>query len=319
MATTLSRYGTDREHPSTALRRRGGSLDVADGLSRKADPLAASDLQVSRPHQRRTELRFRSLRAEDRQIREGRARFELLADRIQRSGAGTAATLERFASQFHACGFDSSSFYPCYGLAEATLVVTAPTGRRVPPVRNIDRSALEENRASNGETGKISIGGRLRSSLAGPPLAIVDPILSRARASSEGSAKSGWPGPRASRRAYWRQPAETERTFHAVLEGRSTRRFMRTGDLEFLEEPNVDITGRLKDLIVIADEITPPQDFETAIEENVEEIRPGCCAAFSTPSGEEEEEALVLIVEPQRGQLAVLRDDGLAAAVSQNS
>jgi len=234
--------------------------------------------------------------------------LDLSSWRIAFSGAEPvrAATLERFAGQFHACGFDSDSFYPCYGLAEATLVVTAPTGRRAPAVLSIDRSALEENCVGNGETGNsVSVVGCGRV-WPDHHLAIVDP--NTLEPCPEGTVGEIWVAGPSVAQGYWRQPAETERTFHAVLDARSTRRFMRTGDLGFLEAGELYITGRLKDLIIIAGRNYYPQDFELAIEENVEETRPGCCAAFSTLAGEEE--ALVLIVEPQRGQLALLRDNG---------
>lgn len=239
--------------------------------------------------------------------------LDLSCWRIAFSGAEPvrAATLARFASQFRGYGFDSDSFYPCYGLAEATLVVTAPSARRVPTIRTIDRSALEENRISNGDAeDSVSLIGCGR---VWPEhhLAIVDPDTGTRRV--EGLVGEVWVAGPSVTQGYWRQPAATESTFHALLAGRSTERFLRTGDLGFLEAGELYITGRMKDIIIIAGRNYYPQDFETAVEDNIEEIRPGCCAAFATQA--EEHEMLVLVVEPQRGQLALLRESGPQALV----
>ncbi|MGD9658393.1 MAG: AMP-binding protein, partial [Methylocystis sp.] len=237
--------------------------------------------------------------------------LDLSCWRIAFSGAEPvrASTLERFAMQFRACGFDSKSFYPCYGLAEATLVVTAPTGRRAPQLRRVDRAALEENRAKVGQPdNSVSMVGCGRA-WPDHDVAIVDP--SALEPCAEGKVGEVWVAGPSVAQGYWRQPSATERSFHALLEGRSTRRFLRTGDLGFIEGGELYITGRLKDLVIIAGRNYYPQDFELAIEEQVEETRPGCCAAFSAPMGEEE--ALVVIAEPQRGQLSLLRDSGSQA------
>ena len=196
------------------------SLDVAHGVSRKAGPLAQA-ISKYRAHTSGGPNFAYDLCA--RKIGEFEKKgLDLSCWRIAFSGAEPvrAATLERFANSFRVCGFDSDSFYPCYGLAEATLVVTAPTGRRAPSVLNIDRSALEENRVSEWRDGRFSVGASAADeSGRTTDLAIVDP--NTLEPCLEGTVGEIWVAGPSVAQGYWRQPAETEHMFHAVLDGRS--------------------------------------------------------------------------------------------------
>ncbi|MBU3890346.1 non-ribosomal peptide synthetase [Methylosinus sp. KRF6] len=217
-----------------------------------------------------------------------------------------AATLDRFASAFAECGFQRDSFFPCYGLAEATLVVTAPTRRTAAALRRVDRTELEANRIKDATAeNAVSVVGCGRV-WPGHEVMIVDPHTTSP--CDDGTVGEIWVAGPSVAQGYWNRPSATESTFRAQLSGEQTRRFMRTGDLGFLDKGELFITGRLKDLIIVGGRNYYPQDFENVIDDEVEEARPGCSAAFSVTM--EEQEALVVVVEPQRSQLPALRENG---------
>ncbi|MCX7899779.1 MAG: fatty-acid--CoA ligase, partial [Methylocystis sp.] len=82
----------------------------------------------------------------------------------------------------------------------------------------------------------------------------------------------------------------------------------RTGDLGFFHDGDCYITGRLKDLIIIAGRNFYPNDIESALEERIAGIRPGCCAAFSVTR--EDQESLIVVLEPDRNLTAALASNG---------
>jgi len=97
---------------------------------------------------------------------------------------------------------------------------------------------------------------------------------------------------------YWNRPQETERTFHAYLAETGEGPFLRTGDLGFLRDGELFITGRLKDLIIIAGRNHYPQDIELTVEQSHPAIRPGGCVAFSVEGNGSEH--LVVMAEVER-------------------
>ena len=83
---------------------------------------------------------------------------------------------------------------------------------------------------------------------------------------------------------YWNRHEETDRTFQAGLAGGGAGPFLRTGDLGFLRDGELFVTGGLKDLIIIDGHNVYPQDIELTVEQSHPAMRPGCCAAFSVDS-----------------------------------
>ena len=98
---------------------------------------------------------------------------------------------------------------------------------------------------------------------------------------------------------YWNRPEETERTFYARLADSSPRPYLRTGDLGFLSDGQLFVTGRLKDLIIIRGRNHYPQDIEKTVERSHPALRPNSWAAFSVKDGQER---LVVVqeMEPRR-------------------
>ena len=98
---------------------------------------------------------------------------------------------------------------------------------------------------------------------------------------------------------YWNQPEETERTFHAYLADTGDGPFLRTGDLGFLRDGELFVTGRLKDLIIIGGRNLYPHDIELTVEQSHAAVRPGGCVAFSVEVADEERLIIAAEVEPR--------------------
>ncbi len=240
------------------------------------------------------DLCVRKITAEERQ------RLDLSSWRVAFNGAEPvrSETVERFARVFARCGFARRASYPCYGLAEATLLVTGGELATEPLVEWFDPDALEEHRVA-------PVGGmreRVLISCGRPWLdqqvRIVDPESQRPCAPDR--VGEIWVAGASVARGYWGRPEETARDFDVRLAGdEQAGAFLRTGDLGFLWEGELFVTGRLKDLIIIRGRNHYPQDLELTAVGAHPLMRPGGGAAFSVDA--EGEERLVVVHELRRG------------------
>lgn len=226
-------------------------------------------------------------------------------------------TLDLFARKFAPLGFRRESFFPCYGLAEATLYVSG--GR--PGVRYLSAAGLREHRVvekSDGEHLKEDVDarpivgcGRPASSLT---VSIVNPQTERPCES--GSIGEIWVSGPTVASGYWNKPEDTRDIFQARLAENGDRAFLRTGDLGFVRDGELFVTGRCKDLIIVRGRNHYPQDIENTVVGSSPAIRPGTCAAFSVDSGTEEKLVLVLeMPRPRPERLDVLAGDIRQAVV----
>lgn len=195
-----------------------------------------------------------------------------------------AATLRRFAETFGEAGFRREALYPCYGLAEATLMVTGGTVDTPPTLLE---AAATGPHAGEADAAAVSSG----RPGPGTTVAIADP--ERQEELPEGEVGEIWVGGESVAKGYWRNALATRETFRATLTGHEGR-FLRTGDLGFLRGGELFVTGRLKDLIVIDGRNHYPQDLELSAELSHPALRPGCTAAFSVDSGVEGEQVVVV-------------------------
>ncbi|HEV7784788.1 MAG TPA: fatty acyl-AMP ligase, partial [Thermoanaerobaculia bacterium] len=211
-----------------------------------------------------------------------------------------ADTLDRFAAAFAPCGFRRQAFAPCFGLAEATLLVTAARPGGGPHVASFAAAALEQGVAAPAisaiPTGPQAEPSRRLVSCgtapAGVDVRIVDPETGIPCA--EGQVGEIWVAGESVAEGYWERPELTAATFGARLPAAGERRYLRTGDLGFLgADGGLFVTGRLKDLIIIRGRNLYPQDIELTVERSHPGLRPGCGAAFSVES--EGEERLVVV------------------------
>jgi acyl-CoA synthetase (AMP-forming)/AMP-acid ligase II len=210
-------------------------------------------------------------------------------------------TIERFASAFAPYGFRREAFYPCYGLAEATLFVSG--GPRSRPVhRKVESTALRQNRVApcvDGESGHVLVAcGEWPPNL---QIAIVNPAsLTRCLPHEVGEI---WVSGSSVAAGYWSRPQETENTFRAYLADSGEGPFLRTGDLGFFLEGQLFVAGRLKDVIIVAGSNHYPQDIEATVEQAHPTLRAGCCAAFSVDVEGQERLIVMAEVEHRRGRL----------------
>jgi len=205
-------------------------------------------------------------------------------------------TLERFAQTFAECGFRSEAFYPCYGMAEATLMVSGSVKTTLPKVKTIKKSSLESNHivdATPGAENSVSLVSCGRS-LPQQQIIIANSDLTRCPANQVGEV---WVSSPSIGKGYWNRSEETAQTFHAYLQDTAEGPFLRTGDLGFLHEGELFITGRAKDLIIIRGRNLYPQDIELTSECSHSVLRQGSSAAFTIEIDREERLVIVQEVE----------------------
>lgn len=209
--------------------------------------------------------------------------------------------MERFAQAFAPCGFRPEAFYPCYGMAETTLIATGGAKSAQPILRTVQAEALEQNRAISAQSNP-SDDINLRTivgcgqSLADQKLVIVHPETLTSCAPAE--VGEIWVSGPSIAQGYWNNSAETERTFHAFLADTREGPFLRSGDLGFVADGELFVTGRLKDIMIINGSNYYPQDIERTVEQSHVLIRPNCSAAFSVEV--KTEERLVVVAEVER-------------------
>lgn len=204
-------------------------------------------------------------------------------------------TLDRFTEAFQPYGFTPSAWYPCYGLAESTLIAsggvkgaglrlcegivscgTAIPGHRIKVLR-----PGESTPVADGAVGEICVRG--------PSVA----------------------------RGYWNAPEATAAAFLADADG-DGEHLLRTGDLGFLRDGELHVTGRLKDLIIVRGRNLVAEDIEHELYECHPLVRPGGVAAFEVDLGVDlgTESGLAVLVEVvARPEDEVQRD--VVAAVRQ--
>jgi acyl-CoA synthetase (AMP-forming)/AMP-acid ligase II len=210
----------------------------------------------------------------------------------------SAATIRRFSEAFAPCGFRPEAFYPCYGLAEATLFVTGGSKGAAPVVRTVSTADLERGRAvdaSPGAAGMRTLVGCGRPWL-GQQVAVVGPDTLRRL--PEGAVGEIWVAGPSVARGYWGRPDETRRTFQARLSGTGEGPFLRTGDLGFVRGGELFVTGRLKDVLIVRGRNHYPEDIEATVQAVHPALRAGCGAAFET--GPDGQPRLVVVQEIDR-------------------
>ena len=208
-------------------------------------------------------------------------------------------TLNRFSKAFAGCGFKSTTMQPCYGLAEATLWVSGKPVQTEPLVGCFSKSDLErglvvplgqaETNALHGTLPKrmLSSNGRVAD---GFDLKIVNP-----RTGSDSSANEVGEiliaGPSVSP-GYWKNEEATREAFVDVAEVKGAKRFLKTGDLGFVHDGELYITGRLKDLIIVRGLNYYPQDIEQASEAAHPAVMTNGACAFAV-EGDDGEKVVV--------------------------
>lgn len=217
-------------------------------------------------------------------------------------------TLDRFCAVFEPHGFRRAAFFPCYGLAESTVMVSGGPSGHGPTVRTFDDEALARGRVRASQPGgrtRTLVGcGQIQPSMT---VTVVDPATGEQRAGDEVgeilvAGESVGAG-------YWAATDLTARTFRARVSGRPDRDFLRTGDLGFLYDGQLFITGRAKDVIILDGFNHYPHDLELTASISHPLLRAGFACAFSVDDGKRER--VVILVEAIRRFHGALEDPAL--------
>jgi len=226
-------------------------------------------------------------------------------------------SLERFTATFRPHGFDERAMFPVYGLAEGTLIASHGTPLGKISVKHLDKFALQKHEVRPTEFSTesahliqslVSCGSTLHDQ----KILIVDPETQLpCRDNQVGEV---WLSGPSVAKGYWGREAETQEHFQARPAGFDEGSFLRTGDLGFLENGQLYITGRRKDLIILDGKNHYPQDIELTIEKSDKALRPGCGAVFSV--GDESEGRLVAVHEVDRRYSESLGEKNEASAES---
>ncbi|MEL6134863.1 MAG: non-ribosomal peptide synthetase, partial [Bacteroidota bacterium] len=221
-------------------------------------------------------------------------------------------TLTRFAEKFASVGFSPDAYLPCYGLAEATLIVSGDKTASTYQSLKVEGEAFRSHQIVPQQDGQVELIGS--GQVCEPDsVKIVQPTTGSLAAPNQ--IGEVWvKGPHVAK-GYWNNEEDTARTFGAYLRDTGAGPFMRTGDLGFLHEGELFITGRAKDLIIIRGKNHYPQDIELTAERSHTDLQLGGSAAFSIDH--EGEEKVVLVQEVKKGALQKVDPKEIFQAIRQ--
>jgi acyl-CoA synthetase (AMP-forming)/AMP-acid ligase II len=214
-------------------------------------------------------------------------------------------TLDNFSDKFRSSGFKSQYFYPCYGMAEATLMISGGNIKDEPVYFNVQSESLKNNQIVESEKDSENyqefVGcGHVWQDM---KVKIVDP--ESCLECGENQVGEIWVSGSSIAQGYWQEAEKTIATFQAKLANTTDKRnFLRTGDRGFLRAGELFITGRIKDVIIIWGRNHYPQDIEYSVQESHQALRFDCGAAFTIEI--DNQDKLVIVQEVERTYLGKL-------------
>lgn len=246
---------------------------------------------------------------------EKRATLDLSHWRMTLNGSEPvrAEVLKKFAEAFQVSGFNATALCPGYGLAEATLVVTAVSYDSPSYFYPVQANALEKNKivgATETDTNVQTLVGCGWTTI-DTQIVIVNPET--LKSCSPEIVGEIWVSGSTIAQGYWEKPQETQETFQAYLADTGAGPFLRTGDLGFIKDGELFITGRLKEIILIRGRNNYPQDIEYTVQNSHPALRPSCGAAFTVEN--KGEEKLVVVQEVERTWLRKVDIDEVKRAI----
>ena len=222
-------------------------------------------------------------------------------------------TMQKFSEAFAPYGFNPDVFAPAYGLAEATVKVSGRPYEGKLSYCTLDIDALAKHKLvflpQDDPKGYISVGCGWSAN--GADIRIVDSQTRQQCADDE--VGEIWVKSKNNARGYWERPEETEATFHAYLLPSNEGPFLRTGDLGFIYNGQLHITGRIKDLVILQGRNFYPQDIELTIEKCHPAMQAGFGAAFAVEEGQVDH--LVVVQEVKREYRKSDDFEGIANAI----
>jgi acyl-CoA synthetase (AMP-forming)/AMP-acid ligase II len=204
-------------------------------------------------------------------------------------------TYKKFSTAFKKCGFKEESFYPCYGMAEATLFISGGESNKKPVIKYFDSLALRENKVLESSESKESMAlVSCGTTYLEQEIKIVNPITYNI--CSENEIGEIWVKGKNVAKGYF--GTGDIANFRGLISNKSFEQYLKTGDLGFINDGQLYITGRLKDVIILRGKNYYPHDLELTTEKAHRGIRDGCSASFSIT--DENEEKLVIVAEVER-------------------
>lgn len=207
-------------------------------------------------------------------------------------------SFERFVETYKNFGFSAGQLYPCYGMAETTLIISGPEAGRGPVYLGICGSDLEEHKITPKHEGETDL-----RYLVGVGYTWIDTNVKIVNPDTQMLCNKDevgeiWVSGSIVTAGYWNKPEETEHSFAATILDDPGIRYFRTGDLGFFHQGELYISGRLKDMVIIHGRNYYPQDIEYIAEKSHPALRPNASAAFSITINDEEK--LVVVAEVER-------------------
>ena len=246
---------------------------------------------------------------------EQRASLDLSQWEVAFTGAEPvrAETLERFSELYQPCGFKKEAFYPCYGMAEATLFITGINSSEYPTITYLDKKALTEDKvlAVTSEHPDSKSAVSCGHTWLGDEIILVDPET-KIQCPKD---KVGeiWVTGAGIGKGYYQRESQTKATFQATLADNPDKTYLRTGDLGFIKDGELYITGRIKDMMILWGRNHYPQHIEETVEACHPALRLNHGAAFSIEVGGEEQ--LVIAQEINRSDLRKLNAEEVIGAI----
>lgn len=231
-----------------------------------------------------------------------------------------AQTVEGFTSTFAPYGFKRNALAVCYGLAEATLMVSTSllSKKESPIIRQFSRDTLLNDHYASTEhpedesTKSIVSCGPV---ITGHDIAVVD--TNNCKTVPEGGVGEIWLSGQSIAKGYWGKTDLTQQTFYAELtDDSSKKQWLRTGDYGFVLDEELYITGRIKDLIIVRGQNYYPQDIES-LSEALHDALLFCNSAAVVIEGEGESEDKVVLIQEVRGVTDQHELSSIAASIRQ--
>ena len=224
-------------------------------------------------------------------------------------------TLNRFAEKFAKAGLRPQCQRPLYGMAESTLIISG--WHKDEPLNHIfvDEQALTQHSIQEVAPSDAGALAMVNCGHADENHRVIAVHPETQAICSDSEVGEIWFAGPSVAKGYWQRPEASQESFQAYTSDTKEGPFLRTGDLGFVREGHVFITGRIKDLIIIRGRNHYPQDIELTVEKSHPALRPGGGAAFSVQA--HGEERLVVIQEVERGMFKKVSHDEIYAAIRQ--
>jgi len=218
-----------------------------------------------------------------------------------------ADVMDQFSKKFGPYGFNAKAHYPCYGMAETTLLVTGGDRTKAPVIRAFDRNELVHHRVvevdADNRVGRNLVGcGQV---LEEEDVQIVQPETRRPLPDEE--IGEIWINSPSCGVGYFERPEMSAEVFEARLSPDNGKKYVRSGDLGFMHQNELYVCGRLKDMIIVRGVNRYPQDIEATVESCHPSTRSGGAAAFALTRWDREH--LVIVVEVDRGRKSLDWDE----------